>query len=310
VSLLRDDRGRLRAGLRGVFPAVVTLLAFIAGLVALGAAFGTTETITPTEAVAVFLAQLVLYAALTAAAVWLAAGLERSDPASFGLAADADWLRNALAGAAISIAGVSASLWWGDWRGLRSVDLGNAGVEGAADPLAVAGVLAAYVGFFLAGNVYEEVVYRRIAIRNFAAGLAARGRSRRTAVALATVASLALFGLYHVPLRGGVVVAADAALVGVTFALPYLLTGDLSLAVGVHFGRLPTVFMTGRTVAGIEVAPVVELTETTLASNLEVRLLQIGVVCLLTAGWHLSTGGSLAVADSVTEGRTDPGETD
>lgn len=299
MTYLRDDSGRLRASLRALVPAVVTLLAFVVGLATLGAAVGTVETISPGVAVVAFLAQLVLYGALAAAAAWMAARFERRSLAAVWPSVDAAWLRQFAAGATASVVGVAVSLGWGAVRGLRAVDLGNFGVAGTADPLAVAALLGVFACYFLAGNVYEEVVYRRVVLQNFADGLAARGLSTRTAVAVATAASLLLFGLYHVPLRGTLVVAADAALTGTTFAFAYLLSGDLGLAVGVHFGRLPTVFATGRTLAGIEVTPVVELTSTTVAANLEVRLVQVALVCLLVAAYHVASGGDLALADSV-----------
>ena len=299
VRVLREaDAGRLRASARAVLPVVATLAALFALAVPLAAVLPSAEDAGVGGGLLNLLAQSARYAVLIAGAVWLAARLERRSYDAFGLSVDGRWLRDLAAGVAASVLGVAASLWWGSVQGSRAVDLAAWSPSGPS-ALAVGAVLAAYAGYFLLGNVFEELVYRRIALGNFAEGLTDRGRSPRFAVLVATLASLVLFGAYHVPLRGNVVVAVDAAMVGVTFALAYVLTGDLGLAVGVHFGRLPTVFMTGRTFAGVEVPAFVDLTRNTLAANLEVKLVEIGVVCLLVAAWVYATRGDLRLAPSV-----------
>jgi len=211
-----------------LLPAVATLVLLVAGLGLLGTVL---ESVTDAESgggvLLVLGAQIALYALLIGAAVWAAVRFEHGEYADVGLDVDAAWGRNFVVGTAITVLGVSLSLGWAQFRGLRDVSLAAGGVSGSDGPLVLCTVVVVFVGFVLLGNVYEEVVYRRIMIQNFAAGLAARGASARGAVVLATAASLVLFGLYHVPLRGNVVVAVDAALVGTTFALAYLLTGDL-----------------------------------------------------------------------------------
>jgi membrane protease YdiL (CAAX protease family) len=299
VNALREpDTGRLRASVRAALPAVATLVALFGLAVPIGLVLPSPDEAGAVAGLATLLAQSARYVALIAGAVWLGARLERRGYDAFGLAVDGRWLRDAAAGAAASLLGVAASLWWGSVQGSRAVDLAGWQPTGPST-LAVGAVFAAYAGYFLLGNVFEEVVYRRIALGNSAEGLTDRGLSPRLAVLAATVASLVLFGAYHVPLRGNVVVAVDAAMVGVTFALAYVLTGDLGLAVGVHFGRLPTVFATGRTFAGVEAPGFVELTTNTLAANLEVKLVEIGVVCVLVAAWVYATRGDLRLAPSV-----------
>jgi len=291
------ESGRLRAGLRGTVPAVATFVIFLGGGLSLGAAV---ESVPGTGPVAAALLQLsgqaVLYVGLIAVAVAGTAKLERRDAAAFGLTVDANWLKQFAAGTAFTVLGVSVSLWWGELRGFREVDLSAVAIHGPGGPSAAVVVFGLFVGSFLLGNVYEEVVYRRIAIRNFAEGLAARGYSTAWAVVPATLASLVLFGLYHVPLRGNVVVAVDAALVGVTFALAYLLTGELALPIGVHFGRVLVEFLTGLTIGGFEVTAAVALTATTLPANLEVKLVRLGAICLFVTAWVYLTRGRLRLA--------------
>lgn len=159
------------------------------------------------------------------------------------------------------------------------------------------------------GNVYEEVVYRAVMLRTFAVGLAARGHSPAWSVVPATAGSLVLFGLYHLPLRGDPVVVVDAALVGVTFGLAYLL-GGLGLAVGVHFGRATLELLTGVSMLGVEVPAVVAFTRDTVAANLEVRLLELALVCLFVVAWAYRVDGELRLARAVspTDGRENAGE--
>jgi membrane protease YdiL (CAAX protease family) len=297
-GLRESDSGRLRASVRALLPAVATLAALFALAVPLAAVLPSADDDGVGGGLLNLLAQSARYAILIAGAVWLAARLERRSYDAFGMNVDGRWLRDVAAGVAASVLGVAASLWWGSAQGSRAVDLAGWPPTGPS-ALAVAAVLAVYTGYFLLGNVFEEVVYRRIALGNLAEGLTDRELSPRVAVLVATLASLALFGAYHVPLRGNVVVAVDAAMVGVTFALAYVLTGDLGLAIGVHFGRLPTVFMTGRTFAGVQVPGFVDLTRNTLVANLEVKLVEIGVGCVLVAAWVYATRGDLRLAPSV-----------
>lgn len=116
-------------------------------------------------------------------------------------------------------------------------------------------------------------------------GLTARGVSLRLAVVSATVVSLLLFGAYHIPLRGNVVVALDAALTGIPFALAYLLTDDLDLPVGVYFGRVLIEFLNGLIVDEFEVTGLIAITQNTLLANLEPKLLVSGSsVCVSCCG--------------------------
>lgn len=289
-----------------MLPAVATLVLLVAGLGLLGTVM---ESVTDAESgggvLLVLGAQIALYVLLIGVAVWTAVRFEHGEYTDFGLDVDAAWGRNFVVGTGITVVGVSLSLGWAQLRGLRDVSLAAGGVSGSGGPLVLGAVLVVFVGFILLGNVYEEVVYRRIMIQNFAAGLAARGASAGVAVVLATATSLVLFGLYHVPLRGNVVVAIDAALVGITFALAYLLTGDLGLPIGIHFGRLPIEVIHGLTLGSFEVSAVVEITRNTLLANLEVKLVRIGLICGLIVAWVYVNRGGIGLDETVFGGPDD-----
>ena len=237
-----------------------------------------------------------IYMAMILVGVYTARVLERSALGDFGLNVDSQWLGTFATGVVISLFGVSISWWWGVFRGIRSIDLTVAGVRSSAEPHVVLAVLAVFVGYFLLGNVYEELLYRRIMIDNFAEGLAARGLSTRAAVGLATVASLVVFGILHVVYRGTVVVAIDATLTGMMFAFAYLITGDLALPTGVHFGRLITSVLSGGSYGVVEIPAIGEVTQNTLTANLEVRFVQIGIVCILVCLWVYLNHGSIQLS--------------
>lgn len=134
---------------------------------------------------------------------------------------------------------------------------------------------------------------------NFVKGLTARGVSLRLAVVSATVVSLLLFGVYHIPLWGNVVVALDAALTGISFALAYLFTDDLGLPAGVHFGRVLIEFLNGLTIGEFEVTAVVAITQNTLLANLALKLLRIGLICLCILLWVYLIRGEIRMAETI-----------
>lgn len=301
MSLLREaGTDRWRASVRALVPAVGTLAVFLL----VGAGLGTVvDHVSGAgalgRALAASLSQLVLYAGLVLLARWLARRLENRPDAAFGLRIDRAWVRQFAAGVVISVTAIGLSWGWAAFRELRAVDLDGAGLAGPGGPVAAGAVLAAFIGLFLAGNVYEELVYRRIVLANVAEGLFARGISPRRAVVAASVASLVLFGAYHIPLRGSVLVALDAAIVGVAFVVPYLLSGELALPIGVHFGRVLLELGHGLHLGAYELQPVVRLTQDTLGANLEVKLVRLGLVCVLVVGWASLRADELGVDDSV-----------
>lgn len=301
MPILRaDDSTRVRASLRGLLPAATTLLVLLLGGAVLGSILDTVGDGTPTT-VALFalIAQTVLYGGLVGLAIWCGTRLERRQYTAFGLNVDSGWLLNFVAGTTITVVAIVLSLWWAEIRGLRNVDLSAAAVSGPGEPLVPLVVFAVYIGYSLVGHVFEEVVYRRIMIRNFTEGLTARGFTPVAAVVPATVGGLLLFGLYHVPLRGNFVAAIDSALLGVAFALAYLLTGELGLPVGVHFGRQLIGFAFGKEVVEFEFVAVLELTRNTLSANLEVKLVRLGLACLLILAWVFLREGEIRLAETV-----------
>ncbi|WP_255150096.1 CPBP family intramembrane glutamic endopeptidase [Halorarius halobius] len=301
MNVLREaDSDRIRASVRGLLPAILSVVVYLGALQVVGQVIpGTSGDLSGFQFLVYGCLIGGVYVGMILVGVYAARTLERPSLRDFGLGIDSQWLGTFAAGVGISLLGILVSWWWGELRGIRALDLAAAGVRSPAEPLVVAAVLAVFTGYFLLGNVYEEVIYRRILIDNFAAGLAARGLSTRAAVGGATIGSLVVFGLLHVVYRGSVLVAVDAALTGTMFAFAYLLTGDLALPIGIHFGRFPTSVLTGESLGTVEILAIGDVTRNTLAANLEVRIVQIGIVCLLAAAWVYRERGSIRIPEAI-----------
>jgi membrane protease YdiL (CAAX protease family) len=301
MALIHErDSTRLRAGFRGVLPAVATLVLFLGGGTLLGILLGSaTEAGSNEEVLLGSIAQLVFYTVLIGVTVWGAAKLEHRKYTDFGLNIDMGWIRNFAVGTTITLLGISVSLWWADLRGIRDFTLTIAGVTGPQKPLLLAVVLLLFVFYFLLDVVWQELLYRRIMLGNFMQGLAARGVSPRAAAVPATAVSLLLFGAYHIPFRGNLLVALDAALVGIPFALAFLLTGKLALPAGIHFGRVLIEFLHGLTRGEFHVIPIVEITQNTLPANLELKLLRIGLICLYILAWIYLNHGEIRMVETI-----------
>jgi membrane protease YdiL (CAAX protease family) len=302
MRVLREANStRLRATLRAVIPAIATLVLFLAGRSVLQRLFVSNgASLSTADALLVQLLLGGLYVAMIWLTLRLASVLDRQPYAAYGLAVDRDWIREFGVGVVLSAAGIGLSLWWGVVRGHRAIDRSVA-VSGGDELLVAAVAFATFVPYFLLGNLYEELVYRGVMLRDFAAGLTARGLSPRWAVAVATLTSSLLFGAYHVPLRGNLVVAIDAAMVGLTFALAYLLTGELGLPLGIHFGRISLEFLDGFETLGFELPGILVFSRNTLAANLEVRLLELGTIALFVVVWVYWTDGEIGIAENIYE---------
>lgn len=298
------NTARVRAGLRAVIPAVLTLVLVI------GWSRGLTPAIVPDGSAAARRAfatvvQFPGYLLAIGLALWTASRLDRRRYSEFGLAVDRSWLRNFVVGTGISLGALALSILYARVRGVVAVDAAGVEADSTASIALLVGGVSLFVAFTLLQNVYEEVVYRGIVLQNFAEGLAARGWSPRAAVLLATVGSCAAFGAFHLPL-GGPLVAVDAALVGVSFALAYLLTGNLGLAIGLHFGRTPLNILVEPGAEATEpfgLPPIIELT----APAPDVELLRLGTTGALLLGWASYRYGELRIAETISRpahGRT------
>ena len=84
-------------------------------------------------------------------------------------------------------------------------------------------------------GTYEELVFRGYQMKNIAEGLNFGPLSTGTALFLAWIVTSILFGLIHAANPGATVgTTLKITLAGIFLALPFLLTGELALSIGVH----------------------------------------------------------------------------
>lgn len=227
-------------------------------------------------------------------ALWLASNLDRRQIHQFGLNLDRQWFGNVVVGVAISLAAFLISIWYAELRGVIEITSSNS--DGSLDSIGIAVLVGMVIilVYLLIQHIYEEIVYRGIMLQNFAEGLVDRGISPIGSIVIATVGSSLAFALFHIPLRG-IAPAVDAAFVGITFALAYVLTGNLGLAIGVHFGRVPIELFVAGEASLVGIPAVIEFT----AAAPDVELLRMGVTSIAILGWVYVVYGDISIEESV-----------
>jgi hypothetical protein len=105
----------------------------------------------------------------------------------------------------------------------------------APSSLNTADVLLVSVLGFLAVGVNEEFTFRGYQIRNLAEGVTCRWIAPRWAVLIALVFSSAFFGLAHAANPNATLVSTlNIVMGGLVLSLPYVLTGELAIPIGLH----------------------------------------------------------------------------
>lgn len=123
--------------------------------------------------------------------------------------------------------------------------------------------MVASLALFAVVGLYEELVVRGFVLKNVAEGLA--GYGAKVAVAIAVVVSSLLFGVVHVANAGASFFAViGIAVIAVTLAVSYVVTGRLGLAIGFHAGwNLVMGVVFGHPVSGIEAPARILVVDTT-----------------------------------------------
>jgi hypothetical protein len=117
------------------------------------------------------------------------------------------------------------------WLSLRETAWTS--LPSTAFPLALAGQILRYS----AGSLFEEIMSRSYLLRMGAELAHAAGAGRRRAVLMAWCATSFLFGGLHLANpEASLQSALNLSLLGLLFGLPMILTGDLSLSIGLHAG--------------------------------------------------------------------------
>jgi uncharacterized protein len=218
---------RLRAGWR--------ILLHLFALVALGLGGGFVASQAPEGAIAEAVGSLV-YLAVVLLATWLMARfIDRRRFAEYGFRLSAGWWLDLVFGLVLGVAlmtGIVAVMLYLGWATLTQASATNLGV-----PIAAAFGIQ-LLGMIVVG-INEELVFRGYHLRNMAEGFSRFGVN--AAIIIALIISSCIFGLGHLAneAAGGAhttpLALLNLILAGlVMLAVPYLLTGELAIPIGIH----------------------------------------------------------------------------
>jgi membrane protease YdiL (CAAX protease family) len=181
------------------------------------------------------------WAAADGAALYLAGGLglmallarfiDRRPPADYGFHLGASWALDLgfglVLGAAL-MSGVFLAERLAGWVEVAAPAVTESGLP--PGPALLVSVLV-----YLAVAFNEEFAFRGYQLRNLAEGLAGRRLGPRAALVGAWAISSAAFGLAHVTnANTSTLSTLNLVLAGLLLSLPYLLTGELAVPIGLH----------------------------------------------------------------------------
>lgn len=214
---------RLRAGWRLLLHFIL-IVAITVGRDAFAQRFGST----PLPTTLAFLAYLASGLGLT---WWFARHIDRRAFADFGLHLDRQWWLDVLVGLALGallMTGIFFSMKVTGWVAVVGFASTNAGV-----PFIIAFLLKVIA--FSAVAINEELAFRGYQLKNLAEGIVGGRIGAHGAIVFAMVLSSAFFGLTHLANRGSTAVSALVVMcAGLLLSLPYLLTGELGVSIGLH----------------------------------------------------------------------------
>ncbi len=295
ASVLYDATDqRVRATWRILIPILVATLIYITGLLGLQQLVGE-------HAVVVGAGGILLLTIATIAALLMAARLDKRPVAAYGFERSRRWGRDCCGGVGIGLIASSSMMAFGVAAGQFTSSVEVTGV--GAESLAVGGgVVVLLVGFVLANNVFEEVLFRGIVMKNATEALGSRFSGVGVVVGGAVGVSVVLFGLFHL-FGGGLALVITSAIAGLFFVAGYLLTGQLALPIGVHFGGIITYSMQQEPLFGGFTFPSVIVVEPTpdpsLLIALGMQFFRVLVGVALLAAWVFVFYGGLSIDDRV-----------
>jgi uncharacterized protein len=217
---------RLRAGWRILIHLIALLV--LGGL----AAFAASQM--PSRAVSevVF---AVLYVAAVVGATWLVGRfIDRRRFSAFGFHLTAGWWVDFAFGLVLGVVlmcGVVTAMVYAGWATLSQVSATELGV-----PIAMA--FGVKLFGLIAVGINEELVFRGYHLKNLSEGFSRFGVN--AAVIIALIISSSFFGLVHLgnEIGGGAetteLALLNLILAGLMLAVPYLLTGELAISIGIH----------------------------------------------------------------------------
>jgi membrane protease YdiL (CAAX protease family) len=176
-----------------------------------------------------------LYIIFGFAFTWLVARfIDRRRLAAYGFHLSGGWWADLVFGMVLGVVlmcAIVAVMLNAGWATLEQVSVTDLGVP-------IAAALAISFLTMIAVGIHEELAFRGYQLRNIAEGFSWLGP--RKAMVIAMVISSAIFGTLHLAneLGGGAhtteLALTNLILAGLMLALPYLLTGELAISIGIH----------------------------------------------------------------------------
>jgi len=223
------EENRLRAGWRVLL--IVTASAVVSTALA-GPARRVLNLLLP-EVWATVVESLVLMS-IVALLLWLAARwLDRRRFADYGFHLGPAWWSDLWFGVALGVvlvAGAYAVMLASGWLTVTDTLVSP---EGHPFPVAVVADVLIVTG--VAG--WEELVFRGYLVKNVSEGLSGTVLGSRWAAVVAVVLPAAFFGALHATEENATILGeVDIAALGAVLGVAYVLTGELALPLGLHFG--------------------------------------------------------------------------
>jgi len=228
-------QGRLRAGWRMIAQLAITALLYWIATTAFSWLEGALKDSALWASLAVRVATNLVRVSLTSLCILvslLLAGrfLDRRPFKAFGFALDRGWwadLGFGMALGAVLMGGVFAVERLAGWVTITGSFQTNASTFGVG--------LLLYAVLFINVSLQEEVMTRGYWLRNLAEGLNFRRLGPKGALLISYGLTSALFGLMHLGNQNATLVSTlNLVLAGLFLGLPYVLTGELAISLGLH----------------------------------------------------------------------------
>lgn len=217
------DQNRLRAGWRFLFYLILFFTLTI-GKDVLVSSFNAA----PLPKALAYLIYLVSGLVLT---WWMARFIDRRSFADLGFHFDRNWWLDLGFGLALGVflmSGIFLSMKIAGWLLITGSSSTNSGL-----PISLAFLLQ--VLMFTVISINEEVAFRAYQLKNLAEGFAGNHIGSRSAILFAFLISSALFGLGHMANGHATVFSVITTIIaGLSLCLPYMLTGELGISIGLH----------------------------------------------------------------------------
>jgi membrane protease YdiL (CAAX protease family) len=217
---------RLRAGWR--------ILIHLIALIAFGLIAGFAASQIPNRAIGESV-YAVLYLVATVGATWLIARyIDRRRFAAYGFNFSTGWWVDLMFGlvlGAVLMSGIVFAMIHAGWATLREVSVTNL-------QLPIVAAFAIQVLGLIVVGINEELVFRGYHLRNISEGFSRFGTN--AAIIIALIISSSFFGVVHLANEAGggahttPLALLNLILAGLMLAVPFLLTGELAIPIGIH----------------------------------------------------------------------------